>query len=90
MITRNGSIIYDGTKMLKYSGERSEMLSVPDASDKTQYVAMYVQLIEDFLSRLPTEIKMQLGLTKHINPSESLKCVIAPPTKEKHCSFDYE
>ena len=49
MITRNGSIIYDGTKMLKYSGDRSEMLSVPDASDKTQYVAMYVQLIEDFL-----------------------------------------
>ena len=51
MITRNGSIIYDGAKMMKYSGDRSEMLSVPDASDKTQYVSMYVRLIEDFLKQ---------------------------------------
>jgi predicted dehydrogenase len=51
MITRNGSIIYDGAKMLKYSGDRSGMLSVPDASDKTQYVAMYVQLIGEFLKQ---------------------------------------
>src|SRR5208283_1047452 len=51
MITRNGSIIYDGAKMLKYSGDGNEILSVPDASDKTQYVAMYVRLIEDFLKQ---------------------------------------
>ena len=49
MITRNGSIIYDGAKMIKYSGSREEILSVPDASDKTQYIAMYVRLIEEFL-----------------------------------------
>jgi predicted dehydrogenase len=51
MTTRNGSIIYDGAKMLKYSGGGEEMLSVPDASDKTQYVAMYIQLIEEFLKQ---------------------------------------
>lgn len=49
MITRSGSIIYDGAKMIKYSESGEEILSVPDASDKTQYVAMYVRLIEEFL-----------------------------------------
>ncbi len=52
LVCREGSLTYDGTRLERFSEKGSEVLPVPDASDKSQYVRLYVSLFEEFLARI--------------------------------------
>lgn len=49
LVGHNGSIVYDGTRVTRYRGDQQEVIDVPDASDKTTYVSLYVSLFDEFL-----------------------------------------
>ncbi len=48
-ITRQRSLVYDGQTLVRRSNAHSENIPVPDASDKVHYVALYVDLLDEFL-----------------------------------------
>ncbi|HXX65109.1 MAG TPA: Gfo/Idh/MocA family oxidoreductase [Bacteroidota bacterium] len=52
IVSKHGSLFYDGTSLVKWSGEKKEEIAVPDASDKRNYVLLYVKLIEEFLRKI--------------------------------------
>jgi predicted dehydrogenase len=47
-----GSLAYDGSSLVRTIGDQSEILPVPDASDKSTYVKLYVLLIQEFVERI--------------------------------------
>ncbi len=52
-VSNNGSLSYDGsTQLKKYSSKGEEIISVPDASDKSHYFSLYISLINEFVSRI--------------------------------------
>lgn len=52
IVSKRGSLVYDGTTLLKSCGASREIIAVPDASDKMQYVSLYVNLIEAFIEKI--------------------------------------
>jgi predicted dehydrogenase len=52
LVNTQGSMVYDGKSLVRHVGEKSETLPVPDASDKTQYVSLYVSLIGEFIDAI--------------------------------------
>ncbi|MGE5430308.1 MAG: Gfo/Idh/MocA family protein [Syntrophomonadaceae bacterium] len=56
-INGNGSLVYNGTELIKYTKNASVKIPVPDASDKKNYVALYVSLIRDFLGQISSGLK---------------------------------
>ncbi|HVP07174.1 MAG TPA: Gfo/Idh/MocA family oxidoreductase [Candidatus Acidoferrum sp.] len=52
LVSREGSLAYDGTRLERFTDKGGEILPVPDASDKTQYVRLYVSLFEEFIARI--------------------------------------
>jgi predicted dehydrogenase len=52
-VSNNGSLSYDGsTQLRKYSGKDEEIISVPDASDKSHYFSLYISLINEFVNKI--------------------------------------
>ncbi len=51
-IAGDGSIVYDGETLMRLRGQHRELIPVPDASDKRQYVALYVSLLGEFFDRI--------------------------------------
>lgn len=49
LVGHNGSVVYDGQNITEYRGDRAETFDVPDASDKRTYIALYVELFEEFI-----------------------------------------
>lgn len=49
LVGHRGTIIYDGSTVVRYRGDQQDVCSVPDASDKTTYVSLYVSLFTQFL-----------------------------------------
>jgi predicted dehydrogenase len=54
LVSKRGSITYDGVRAIRTMGSTTEELPVPDASDKSHYVGMYVDLIHEFIDRMQT------------------------------------
>ena len=52
IVNNRGSIVYDGARVTRASGSSTEELPAPDASDKSHYVGMYVDLIREFVDRI--------------------------------------
>jgi predicted dehydrogenase len=52
LVSKRGSISYDGVRAIRATGGTTEELPVPDASDKSHYVGMYVNLILEFIDRV--------------------------------------
>ncbi len=52
LVSRAGSLEYDGTALVKHTAEGRETIAVPDASDKAHYVSLYVSLIDGFLNAI--------------------------------------
>lgn len=52
IVSKRGSLVYDGSALVRLTGGTREVFAVPDASDKSHYVALYVSLIEDFLKKI--------------------------------------
>lgn len=53
LVNGMGSLIYNGTELVKHThGGGSEKIPVPDASDKRNYISLYVSLIRDFLGQI--------------------------------------
>lgn len=49
LISKTGSIFYDGSNyLIKNFNGKEEKISVPEASDKSHYTSLYVELISDF------------------------------------------
>lgn len=57
LVNSKGSLNYNGSELLRYSQGQSEKIPVPDASDKKNYIALYVSLISDFLKLSGSGIK---------------------------------
>ena len=52
-VSNNGSLSYDGSKQLrKYSNKDEEIITVPEASDKSHYFSLYISLINEFVRRI--------------------------------------
>jgi predicted dehydrogenase len=51
-ITRDSSLVYDGQSLVRRFDDQAEQIPVPDASDKTHYVSLYVDLIDEFLDHV--------------------------------------
>ncbi|MGE5351011.1 MAG: Gfo/Idh/MocA family protein [Acidobacteriota bacterium] len=56
------SLVYNGTELIKHTTEGIRKIPVPDASDKKNYVALYVSLINDFLLQVTSGIKDNCNL----------------------------
>jgi UDP-N-acetylglucosamine 3-dehydrogenase len=52
---RRGSLVYDGRTIEKHIGREKENILVPDASDKSHYVSLYVSLFEEFIQRIDSK-----------------------------------
>ncbi|MCU7490284.1 MAG: Gfo/Idh/MocA family oxidoreductase [Ignavibacteria bacterium] len=57
LVNDSMSLVYNGTELIKHSQQGSLKIPVPDASDKKNYVALYVSLISDFLGQITSGIK---------------------------------
>ena len=52
-VSNNGSLSYDGsTQLKKYSTKGEEILTVPEASDKSHYFSLYISLINEFVNKI--------------------------------------
>ena len=52
-VSNNGSLSYDGsTQLKKYSPKGEEIITVPEASDKSHYFSLYISLINEFVSKI--------------------------------------
>ncbi|MBI1803640.1 MAG: Gfo/Idh/MocA family oxidoreductase [Ignavibacteriae bacterium] len=47
-----GSLSYDGVHLLHTDGEETREIPMPDVSDKSQYVAWYAALFQEFICRI--------------------------------------
>jgi predicted dehydrogenase len=63
IVSHRGSLVYDGRSLVRFNQDECETIPVPDASDKSQYVRLYVSLLDEFLSRIDS----------HESSSESLE-----------------
>jgi predicted dehydrogenase len=54
VVTPAGSLFYDGKFLLRTKGTMNEVIPVPDASDKSHYVQLYVSLLIDFVEMMQT------------------------------------
>ncbi|HUI63984.1 MAG TPA: Gfo/Idh/MocA family oxidoreductase [Bacteroidota bacterium] len=52
IVSKRGSLFYDGKTLVKWCGEKREEIPVPDAADKRNYVLLYVSLIEEFIRKI--------------------------------------
>jgi predicted dehydrogenase len=52
LVCADGSLIYDGSRLERWNQHGSEVLPVPDASDKTQYARLYISLFDEFIDRV--------------------------------------
>ena len=52
IVGTKGSLSYDGARLLQMSDEGTNEISMPDVSDKKQYIAWYASLLKDFLMRI--------------------------------------
>jgi predicted dehydrogenase len=52
IICPEGSLEYDGSTLVQYDSGTSHTYSVPDASDKSHYTQLYVDLLSHFLDRI--------------------------------------
>lgn len=52
LLNKHSSLVYNGSELLKYNGEDRTIIPVPDASDKRNYILLYVSLIEEFMCRI--------------------------------------
>jgi predicted dehydrogenase len=52
LIGHDTSLHYDGARLEKSTSAGCEVISVPDASDKTNYINLYISLIEEFTGRI--------------------------------------
>ena len=50
-----GSLSYDGAKLVLSAGSGSKVIPMPDVSDKNQYVAWYAALLKEFVRRVETK-----------------------------------
>ncbi|MGE5343704.1 MAG: Gfo/Idh/MocA family protein [Candidatus Omnitrophota bacterium] len=55
IVSRTGSLIYDGQSLEHRRCNDNESIPVPDASDKTTYTGMYVSLFDEFIGRVETK-----------------------------------
>ena len=52
-VSNSGSLSYDGsTQLKKYSARGEEIITVPEASDKSHYFSLYISLINEFVNRI--------------------------------------
>lgn len=52
-VSNNSSLSYDGSKQLrKYSNKGEEIITVPEASDKSHYFSLYISLINEFVRKI--------------------------------------
>ncbi len=52
-VSNNSSLSYDGSKQLrKYSNKGEEIITVPEASDKSHYFSLYISLINEFVRKM--------------------------------------
>ena len=52
LLGRQGSMVYDGTTLKEFSEAGTRTHAVPDASDKSHYVSLYVSLIDEFVGAI--------------------------------------
>lgn len=52
LVNHESSLVYNGTQLERARAGAVELLPVPDASDKAQYVKLYVSLIDEFARRV--------------------------------------
>lgn len=57
LVNSKGSLVYNGTELIKYFQGGSKNVPVPDASDKKNYAALYVSLLKDFLGQISSGLK---------------------------------
>jgi len=68
LISKNGSIFYDGSNYLtKFFNGVEEKVFVPDASDKTLYTKLYIQLFADFADDIQNNKLGKDGLNEAYN-----------------------
>jgi predicted dehydrogenase len=52
IISGNESLFYNGTELIKYEDGKKKIMQVPDASDKSTYVSLYISLLKEFVKRI--------------------------------------
>ncbi|MFZ6032659.1 MAG: Gfo/Idh/MocA family protein [Melioribacter sp.] len=68
LISKSGSLFYDGDSyIIKTKNEKSEKISVPDASDKSHYTNLYIKLFSDFTKSVQNKNFHKKGLEDAYN-----------------------
>lgn len=68
LISKSGSLIYDGQNfIIKNKSEIGEEITVPNASDKTQYTQLYVKLFSHFIDLIENDNFSKDGLLEAYN-----------------------
>ncbi len=52
LVNHENSLVYNGTQLERSAAGKVALLPVPDASDKSQYVKLYVSLLDEFSRRI--------------------------------------
>ncbi len=52
LVCKRGGMTYDGSNLIRSCNGIRETLTVPDASDKSHYVSLYVSLIDEFIQQI--------------------------------------
>jgi len=74
-VCANGSIFYEnGGTVIKHSGKTIENISVPDASDKSNYILLYVDMLLDFLSAVESNKPQKEWIEEAYNSIHLMSC----------------
>ena len=52
VVSKGGSLVYDGESLVTFVENKKEILVVPNASDKSHYVSLYVSVISEFIEKI--------------------------------------
>lgn len=57
LVNSRSSLVYNGSELIRNFLSQSERIPVPDASDKKNYISLYVSLVRDFLGQVNSGLK---------------------------------
>jgi predicted dehydrogenase len=88
LVCHNGSLVYEGQLIEKYTNNVKETISVPDASDKSHYGFLYVSLIDEFIKNIEEGRESTGWIDEACHSLEILRACYHSSQTQKSVSID--
>jgi predicted dehydrogenase len=77
LVSKSTSLVYNGSSLIRTRNGSSEHLPVPDASEKSHYVDLYVSLITEFIDHIQTRTSSSSWINEAVDAARILEACYA-------------